>query len=228
MPLVASAESEKPNGPRSRKGVQTRARLLEAAERVFEESGFLEARISDIAETAGLSHGSFYHYFESKEEIFREVAAAVEERLSEPMATVILDRESSATPPARIREAIRRHLKSYRAEAKMIGVIEQVSRYDQQVLEGRRARHDRYSRQVAGSIRQLQEHGLADPGIDPMVAASIIAAMTNRFPEMWLVQGLVDCSFDRAAEQLSRAIINLLGLDSGPPPGRAPRSRAKR
>ncbi len=62
--------------PRSRKGAETRARLLEAAKRVFEEKGFLDARISDISERAGLSHGSFYHYFDSKEQIFREIAEA--------------------------------------------------------------------------------------------------------------------------------------------------------
>ena len=36
--------------------------------------------------TAGLSQGSFYHYFESKEQIFREVAAAQEQRLTAPDA----------------------------------------------------------------------------------------------------------------------------------------------
>ena len=69
-------------GPRSSKGARTRARILEAAKAVFEETGFLNARISDIAERAGLSHGSFYHYFESKEQIFREVAELVD--LGEP------------------------------------------------------------------------------------------------------------------------------------------------
>ena len=71
----------RPSGPRSRKGIETRARLVDAAKHVFEDDGFLEARISDIAERAGLSHGSFYHYFESKEEVFLEVAVAQEDRL---------------------------------------------------------------------------------------------------------------------------------------------------
>src|SRR5271155_5456762 len=86
----APLTTEKPSGPRSRKGIETRARLVAAAKEVFEEDGFLDARISDIAEKAGLSHGSFYHYFESKEEVFREVAAAGEQRLHEPMDSVIL------------------------------------------------------------------------------------------------------------------------------------------
>src|SRR3954469_13700754 len=100
MPMsTAESGGEKPNGPRSRKGVQTRARLVDAAKQIFEEHGFLEARISDIAERAGLSHGSFYHYFDSKEQVFREVAEEVLNRLAAPMTDVVLVHGSS-TPPA--------------------------------------------------------------------------------------------------------------------------------
>lgn len=212
MPTSVPDESERPNGPRSLKGTRTRVRLLEAAKEIFEENGFLEARISDIAERAHLSHGSFYHYFDSKEEIFREVAASVEERLGEPLGGVILDPDSRATPQERIREALRRHLESYQREARIIGVIEQMSRYDKQVSASRLERQGRYSRQVADSIRRLQEHGLADPGLDPTIAAAALGAMTGRFPEMWLVQGAVDCSMDTAVDQVARLFINALGL----------------
>ncbi len=210
--------ADKPSGPRSRKGVQTRARLLEAAEEVFGKSGFLEARISDIAERAGLSHGSFYHYFDSKEEIFREVAQAVEVRLSAPLGSVINDPESQATPRERIREAIRQHLESYRKEARIIGVIEQVSRYDEQVRDARLERHRRYGAEISVSIRQLQLHGLADPALDPDIAAAAIGAMANRFPEMWLVQGFLDFRFEDAVDQLSRMIANSLGVTDLPRP----------
>src|SRR5207248_3120030 len=76
---VTESPAERAAGPRSSKGARTRARLLAAAKEIFEENGFLEARISDIAERAKLSHGSFYTYFDSKEQIFREVAAAVDD-----------------------------------------------------------------------------------------------------------------------------------------------------
>jgi AcrR family transcriptional regulator len=213
---AARVESEKPNGPRSRKGAQTRARLLDAAKEVFEETGFLDARISDIAERAGLSHGSFYHYFDSKEEIFREVAAAVDDELREPLDTIILAQSSTATPHERIREAMRRHFESYRDEARIMGVIEQVSRYDEHVNAMRRARHEEQRAQVADSIRQLQRHRLADPSLDPMVAAAALGSMTWRFAEMWLVEGLLDCSFDEGIEQVTTLFVNALKLKDKP------------
>lgn len=212
MPAPAALDSDKPNGPRSRKGAQTRARLLAAAKEIFEENGFLEARISDIAERAGLSHGSFYHYFESKEEVFREVAAAVEDQLSAPLGSVILDPGSDATPQERIREAMRLHLESYRKEARIMGVIEQVSRYDEQVRIARNEHMGKYRHQVAESIRRMQRHGMVDPELDPEVASAVLGSMTIRFPELWLVEGGVKCSFDEGVDQLTRVFINGLGL----------------
>jgi AcrR family transcriptional regulator len=203
---------EKPSGPRSRKGIETRARLVAAAKEVFELDGFLDARISDIAERAGLSHGSFYHYFESKEEVFREVAAAVEERLQEPLYSVILDSSSTAPPFERIHEGIRRNLEAYRDEARIMGVIEQVSRFDDELRASRHERHHVSSAQIADSIRRLQRHGLADEQLDPDIAAAGLGAMTYRFPEMWFVQGLIDCDFDTGVEQLTRLFVNALGL----------------
>jgi AcrR family transcriptional regulator len=207
-------ENDKPSGPRSRKGVETRARLLAAAKEVFEQDGFLDARISDIAERAGLSHGSFYHYFESKEEVFREVAGEVEQRLREPLYSVILDPNSNASPYERIHEGIRRNFQSYRDEARIMGVIEQVSRFDEDLRAFRNERHHVSSAEIADSIRRLQQHGLADPSLDPVIAAAGLGAMTYRFPELWFVQGLLDCDFDLGVEQLSRLFVNALGLQA--------------
>ena len=52
----------------------------------------------------------------------------MEERLREPLYSVILDSSSTAPPFDRIHEGIRRNLESYRDEARIMGVIEQVSR----------------------------------------------------------------------------------------------------
>ncbi len=189
---------------------------MSAAKEVFERDGFLDARISDIAERAGLSHGSFYHYFESKEEVFREVAAEVDERLSAPLNSVILDPSSSATPYERIHEAIRLHLESYRDEARIMGVIEQVWRFDAEFNAVRAERHRLYNAQIADSIRRMQRHGLADQRLDPAIAADGVGAMTYRFPEMWFVQGFLNCDFDQGVDQLTRLFVNALGIPDSP------------
>lgn len=202
------------NAPKSRKGALTRARLLEAAQAVFEETGFLEARISDIAETAGLSHGSFYHYFDSKEQIFREVAETKEALLTAPP-----DDDEESGPSAdtseygRLLQANRRYLRRYRDNAKIMGVIEEVSRYDDQVREARMRRQKHFAERAERAIRRLQGEGMADARVDPEVAALALGSMVARTAELWLVEGWSDYEFDEMADQLTRLWANAIGLD---------------
>ena len=59
--------------PRTRRGQETRAALLRAAEDVIGARGFAAAAISDITRAAGIAQGTFYIYFDSKEHVFREL-----------------------------------------------------------------------------------------------------------------------------------------------------------
>ncbi len=48
---------------------ERKTQILDAAMETFAEKGFHKTRMSDIAETSGLSKGSLYWYFDSKESI---------------------------------------------------------------------------------------------------------------------------------------------------------------
>jgi AcrR family transcriptional regulator len=222
-----SAESAGPQAyvPRSRKGERTRARLVDAAKTVFERDGFLDARIADIADTANLAPGSFYHYFESKEQIFREVAQAQEERLTAPPdVEQRADGTGDPSPLERIRRANRRYLERYRDEAPLMGVIEQMSRYDDEVSAARFATMKHFAWRAEAAIAQLQREGHVDARLDPSTAADALGAMVARFAELWLVQGYRDYDFDHAVEQLTILWANALGLREEPAPRRRRRA----
>jgi AcrR family transcriptional regulator len=202
--------------PRSRKGAQTRARLLEAAKEVFEQAGFLEARISDIAEKAGLSHGSFYHYFDSKEQIFREVAEAHEAHLTAPPAD-LSDDGAEPTELERLRRANLRYLERYRENGTIMGVIEEVSRYDELVMQARIQRQKHFADRAEKAIRRLQDAGAADPDVDPEIAALALGSMVARFAELWLVDDWGDFDLETVADQLTRLWANAIGLREDQP-----------
>jgi AcrR family transcriptional regulator len=231
VPKVARADAAPADGPRnpprSRKGVLTRARLIEAAKTVFERDGFLEARIADIAETAQLAPGSFYHYFDSKEEIFREVAQAQEERLTATPEDERAGDSRDLSPTERIRRANRRYLERYREEAALMGVIEQVSRYDAEVNAARMATMKHFVERAERAIRRLQREGVADRRLDPATAADALGAMVARLAELWLVQGYRDYDFDDAVEQLTMLWSNALGLAEERSPSRRPRKATR-
>jgi len=66
--------------PKTARGRKTRERLLEAAEIEFGARGFHDASISGITHRAGVALGTFYTYFESKEEIFSALVRYMSER----------------------------------------------------------------------------------------------------------------------------------------------------
>jgi AcrR family transcriptional regulator len=226
--------------PRSTKGAQTRARLLTAAKTVFEDTGFLDARISDIAEAAGLSHGSFYHYFDSKEQIFREIAEAQEALLTAPAPRP--ERSAGDSDPEvaedndgpsqeddrepsdyeRILRSNRRYLERYRDNGKIMAVIEEVSRYDDHVNEVRLQRQKHFASRSEASLRRLQEEGRATADVDPEIAALALGSMVARVAELWLVEHWGDYDLDQISDQVTRLWANAIGLVEEPP-GTQPR-----
>jgi AcrR family transcriptional regulator len=67
------------------RGAATRARLLEAAERVFADLGYHEASIVKITEAAGVAQGTFYLYFAGKQQIFDELVVDLNHRVRQAM-----------------------------------------------------------------------------------------------------------------------------------------------
>ena len=60
---------EEKMGRRERKKLLSRKAILDAAVREFSRKGFKETSVADIMNAADLGIGTFYNYFESKEEI---------------------------------------------------------------------------------------------------------------------------------------------------------------
>ena len=89
--------------------------ILDAALTVFGESGFARAKIDDVARLAGVSKGTVYLYFDSKESLFREmVRAKVVASLAEGEALV---RTYEGSARALLVELIRRMYGRMRARA---------------------------------------------------------------------------------------------------------------
>ena len=66
--------------PKTARGKRTRDKLLQAAEIEFGDKGFHSAAISAITYRAGVALGTFYTYYESKEEIFSDLVTYMSHR----------------------------------------------------------------------------------------------------------------------------------------------------
>jgi AcrR family transcriptional regulator len=94
------------NAQRWRRRKEARpAELLDAALDVFFEKGFAAARLEDIAARAGVSKGTVYLYFSSKEDVFDALVRAI------PQANVEQVRALAADPAIPAHEMLGRVLR---------------------------------------------------------------------------------------------------------------------
>jgi AcrR family transcriptional regulator len=90
----SSRKRRRPGRPRrdERLAEGSRARLLDAAAEVFAGRGYERASLDEVAARAGLSKGTIYWHFASKEELF---LALLDERIDRP-ARALMDITGSA------------------------------------------------------------------------------------------------------------------------------------
>jgi AcrR family transcriptional regulator len=200
--------------PVSARGTRTRETLVAAARRVFERDGFLEARITDIAAEAGVAAGSFYTYFTSKEDAFAAVIDEVSEEMLHPRLTA--GPVAPDDPIAVIEAANRAYLLSYRRNAKLMALMEQVAQVDDDFRRLRLKRARAFIDRNAHAIARLQQRGLADPELDPNLAAQAMSSMVSRMAYNRYVQGLGNGSLDALSTTLTRLWANALGITSHP------------
>jgi AcrR family transcriptional regulator len=91
-------DAEPRKTPGQRRSVETVARILDAAARIFDERGYHRTTTNHIAEAAGVSIGSLYQYFPNKDAL---LVALAERHLDE--ATVAFEEQAAvlrATDPS--------------------------------------------------------------------------------------------------------------------------------
>lgn len=81
-------------GLREQKKRESRRCIIRAAEDLFIEKGVEQTTVADIIERTGLARGTFYNYFQRKEEIWRYLLMKVLQKSNE-MATGIADKTSN-------------------------------------------------------------------------------------------------------------------------------------
>jgi AcrR family transcriptional regulator len=207
--------------PQTARGRRTRAALLASARRVFERDGFLEARVTDIAEDAGVAHGTFYTYFDSKEEVFRALIVD----LMEQVLNVARARRDGppVSPYQAIREANHAYVVMYRENARLMLIWSQVAGSNPVIAELLQQQKAAFTDRAERGLRRLQEQGLANRDVDTKYVAKALGGMVSEFCSQWSAHGL-DFELERAVDALTDIWARAIGVEVPVPPG----SRARR
>jgi AcrR family transcriptional regulator len=179
-----------------------------AARTVFERDGYLNARLSDITAHAKCSTGSFYTYFDNKQEIFAAVLDEAQEEMLHPHVRQVADSED---PVAVIEASNRAYLQAYERNAKLMRLLDQVATIDDDVRDLRLRRSAAFAERNARSIADLQARGLADPALEPLLAARALSSMVGRMANAVYVLG-DHVPFEELVQTLTRLWANALRL----------------
>ena len=153
----------------TRRGSERREKILREAARLFAESGYHGAAVSDICDALGVGKGVFYWYFPSKEAVFSELLqeSLLQLRRAQEAAIATVD-----DPIGRIEQGIRASIEFFRANPSVLEVIRIAARYEefqglvqkgQEIVVADTAGHIKEG-MAAGTIRhgdpELMAHGI--------------------------------------------------------------------
>jgi AcrR family transcriptional regulator len=190
-----------------------------AARQVFETIPFAEARITDITARARVATGTFYRYFDTKEAIFREVAAEVLADMSSAPREVP---PADTDPIAAIAHASRQYFLAILRHAGIARSIEQLALRDQSVAGARRRTVVDGVRRAERWIRDLQYRGICDTGIDPWTTAMVLHTMNVRVAYDHLLPSKDERDIDALVEAVTHVWARTVGLEQVHPGASAP------
>lgn len=194
-----------PAVPTTPKGLATRQRLIQAARQVFARDGFVNTRMADIAQEAGLSLGALYRYFENKEDLFEQLVADIHEELF--AASRPTEHRFEVEPFAALNEANLGYLSHYYEHRDVMRVLVEAGAVDPRFRDiwwKMRSRHSARFMQTARDAFGITDLG----GIDPAIAADAMTCLVEQIAYVWYAHEERhdrDVSLDEAAEVVTRA-----------------------
>ncbi|HEX6423362.1 MAG TPA: TetR/AcrR family transcriptional regulator [Acidimicrobiales bacterium] len=183
------------------RGERTRQRLLDAGASVLPARGYHDTRVDDIVAVAGVSHGTFYRYFENTDDFFRVLAGAASARM-----VGLLDQLDLGASEDGLRAWLKDWLTAYETDGGVISTWQEMWTSPELAA---------FSRQVAASVftrlvRLLERRDFGDPVVD----ATTFLSLVERVP--YSVHTLQYMSPEDAIESMVTVIRRgFLGLDDG-------------
>jgi AcrR family transcriptional regulator len=194
--------------PPTPKGQRRRESLLAAGRTVFERKGYFDTRVADIVSAAHVSHGTFYMYFQSKDDILRTLIDELVENLYASSRALVTP---GLGPQEYLEERIRQFLAAYKKNAKMMRILEQVVTFDEEFRAIRLGIITRFVDGITAAIEHMQQRGLSDPDLSPRYAAHALGGMVGDFAfAMYVLRQ--DLDEDTAIATMTKLWGNGVGL----------------
>ena len=182
-----------------------RERILRAAIDTFAESGYFNAKVSDIAKAAGVADGTIYLYFDGKEDllvnVFREHTRNYLQLLESQLRNV-------KKPEERMRIAIRHHLEALGRD-RALAVVSQVElRHSLKFMS--LLSHNEvgdYLNMIRTIVEQGQAEGVFRRSVHPQLVAKSVFGILDEMVTSWILSEK-DYNPADQADQIADFVLN--------------------
>ena len=192
---------------------EKRARILDAAVKVFAERGFHSATVAEIARGAGVADGTIYLYFKGKDDLLLRL---FDEKMTELVAEVKEALSTERNAPGKLRRFIQLHLALVERNPDLASVLIVELRQSAQFLKAAdRQKLAAYVDLIAEVVREGQERGELDGNVSPATVKRAIFGALDELALGWLMSGRRSPLKKTAAEVAQWLVRGLLPADGG-------------
>ena len=170
---------------------ETRARILDTAEKVFMVKGVSRTSLDDIAEAAGVTRGAIYWHFKNKADLFDAMMLRIKLPMEEMVARA--GGKDIDDPLAYVRDCALTVLIRVTSDAQTRRVAE-ISRYKVEYadeMEPLRARHiecrTESLKHIEKGLRNAKKKNLLAPSVNPRLAAIGLHALVDGLIMNWVL-----------------------------------------
>lgn len=200
---------------KAKKTEATKSEIKKAAARLFFERGFREVTMADIGNEVGLSPGSLYYYYPTKEDILKELENECTKRFKsfianfQPVEGSLID-----TVVALLEDVFlfARENKDY-----FLFMTRFVSSVQPSLLdEIRKNRIEAFTKarvHIANVLKEFQEDGLARKDISPETLAHVITGLIHSLMFEWFLGMIKDREMPLRIRVLADLFVNGAGVN---------------
>lgn len=188
-----------------KKQEEKRVRILESAAKVFAREGFYNAKIKDVAQEAGVAHGTVYLYFSSKEDL---LISLFRENLSELIQYVQseIQKEKNAEDKLRRMMSLQIELIETNPELTALMLVEfpQTGKFLSSDSINELAA---YIDMIANILKEGMAEGIFDNSIDVDVVATVIYSGIQGIATRWVLEEM-KYPLKKVADEISKVFLD--------------------
>ncbi|WP_066174767.1 TetR/AcrR family transcriptional regulator [Bacillus marinisedimentorum] len=153
-------------------------KIVQASIKLFEKQGFTETSIQDIVDSLNVTKGTFYYYFNSKEELLRDIHLDYISYVLEEQEKIIGD--ESKTARGKLRTIVTMLITSIESQGFMARIFfREIRNLSREHIEEITLRREKFLANLQQLIKTGIEKGEFKEGLNPDIVALGVLGMTN-------------------------------------------------